>query len=180
MHINLRHFFVQYRGAISILMAVLLAGSLALLVLPHVSSQAFASSLGQTCAQAPTMEHCDKQDPEVQGCAADADTIAKQDIVSPNGQTIGRVERRFSQKCMSWWGRVFAFGPALHRNMFIAIAGVTLSKPATFPSDTYDILYGPMVFETSPTQTVPEITGTVTLSATSALSATIPAIIIPQ
>lgn len=179
MHINIRHFFMQYRGAISILMAALLAASFALLVFPHISSHVFAASSFQTCVTSPTISHCDRADPEVQGCAADAQTLnGAQDIVS-GGQTVGRVERRFSQKCMSWWGRVFAFGPALHRNMFIAIAGVTISKSATFTSNTHDILYSPMVFEASPTQTVPEITGTVTIEGNTALSRTLPAIPIP-
>lgn len=92
-------------GISAILVAIILAGSLALFTWLHVSSHAFAASLqrsvGTTCVQAPTMEHCNNQDPELQGCAADADTIGQANIVE-NGVTIGRVERRFSHRCDAW------------------------------------------------------------------------------
>src|SRR5437660_4720301 len=76
-----RHVLV---GFASMLLAIMLAGGLALVVLPQMSPRALAASLqqvtGATCAQAPTMQHCNNQDPEVQGCATDAQTLSFADI----------------------------------------------------------------------------------------------------
>ena len=86
-----RHVLVGLAG---LLIAVILASCLAFITLPRFSPRAFAASLqqaaGRTCAQAPTLAHCDHQDPELQGCAADAQTIDQADI-KENGFTIGSV-----------------------------------------------------------------------------------------
>ncbi len=91
-----QHLLVGLGG---MLIAVTLAGDLALMILPRFSLRAFAASLhlaaGKTCAQAPTMEHCHNQDLERQGCVADAVTPSQANIVE-NGFTIGSVEWRFS------------------------------------------------------------------------------------
>lgn len=167
-----------------ILLAILLAGTLAFLMIPRLSPHAFASMVPQKagipCAQQPTMEHCNNQDPQLQGCATDARSLSKTDIVE-NGRTIGRVERRWSDICQSWWGRVFDNRPGSHANMYITIDGTTLSAPPTFVTTTYRILYSSMVFDASPTQTVPEITGTLEIDGIiTPPGATLPAISIPQ
>jgi hypothetical protein len=127
-------------GLSGLILAALLAASLALLVSPNLLPHSVLAATATTCAESPTAKHCNNQDPEVQGCATDANRIAWQDITAQNGDVVGRVERRFSQKCMSWWGRVFAFGPATKGKLSIAIAGVTRSSPPTFVSQTYVIL----------------------------------------
>lgn len=175
-----RHVIVGLSG---ILIAVLLATGFALFILPRSSSHAFAATLqqatGMTCAQAPSMEHCNNQDPELQGCAADAITLSQTDI-KENGVTIGSVERRWSAKCQSWWGRVFDNRPFSQANMYITVSGTTLSASPTFVSNQYRILYSSMVFDATPTQQVPAITGTLEIDGiTTPPSATLPAITVP-
>lgn len=172
--------FVRVAG---VLLTTALVVCLAVAFFLHGTSHAFAATLqqatGTTCAQAPSSAHCDNLDPEVQGCAADAQTIDQADI-KENGFVIGRVERRFSQVCNSWWGRVFDTRPDSQANMFITVNGTTLSASPTFVSGSYRILYSSMVFDASPTQTVPAITGTVEIDGiTAAPSATLNAITIP-
>ena len=175
-----RHLLV---GLIGILISIILAGGFALLALSHVSSRTFAASLqhvmGMTCVQAPTMQHCNNQDPELQGCAADAQTIGQANIVEKS-VLIGSVERRYSQKCQSWWGRVFDNRLGSQANMSIAIAGTTLSAPPTFVSTQYRILYSSMAFDATPTQQVPAIIGTLEIDGiTTPSSASLPAITVP-
>jgi type IV secretory pathway TrbF-like protein len=170
-------------GLSGILIAVLLAGGCILFVSSQSSSNAFAATLqqavGMTCVQAPSLEHCENQDPELQGCAADAQTIEQADIKG-NEFTIGRVERRYSARCQSWWGRVFDTRSGSQANMFITINGTTLSASPTFVSDQYRILYSSMIFDASPTQQVPSITGTLLLDTIATPSSvTLPAIAVP-
>ncbi|GAC1343472.1 MAG: hypothetical protein NVSMB27_03450 [Ktedonobacteraceae bacterium] len=167
-----------------VLIAVILAGSLALLAPALFSHQAFAASLQRvartTCAQAPTMEHCDNQDPELQGCASDARTLGQAVALVENGFTIGRVERRYSPMCQTWWGRVFDTRIGSRANMFIAIADTTLSAPPTFVGPRYRILYSPMVFDAIPTQQVPAIIGMLEIDGIAPpASATLPPIAVP-
>ncbi len=169
-------------GLGGMLIALILAGGLALITLPQFSPRALAASLqqaaGTTCAQAPTMAHCNNQDPELQGCAADAQTIDQADI-RENGFTIGSVERRYSQRCHCWWGRVFDQRIGSQANMYITIAGTTLSAAPTFVGNHDRILYSPMVFDATPTQQVPAITGTLSIDGiTRPPEATLPAITI--
>ena len=168
---------------LSMLLAVILAGGLVLVAQARLSPRALAASFqqseGATCAQAPTMEHCNNQDPELQGCAADAQTLEQADI-KENGLTIGSVERRWSPTCQSWWGRVFDTRIGSQTNMFISVAGTILSASPTFVSARYRILYSSMVFDANPTQQVPAITGTLSIDAiTPDASATLPAINVP-
>lgn len=165
-----------------VLLTALLAGA-CLSTLPSHSSPAFAASqggpIGRLCVQAPSMQHCHDQDPEVQGCASDAHTLDQAEI-KENGITIGRVERRWSALCQSWWGRVFDTRPGAHQNMSLMVDGTTLSAPPTFVGDAYRILYSSMVFDATPMQKVPAITGMLEIDGiTAAPSATIPEIIPP-
>jgi len=162
---------------------LLVSCSLAFLLLRRGSSlplsNALSQAIGTTCAISPTSLHCDNQDPIAQGCAADADTIASADLVE-NGVTIGRVERRYSLTCHTWWGRVFDDRIGSHRNMYIGIAGTTSSAPPTFVGDQYRALYSPMVFD-APLPTVPEVKGSLEIDGiTASVSATIPSIPLPQ
>ena len=170
-------------GLGSALVVVLFAGGLTLLTLPGFSPRALAASLqqvtGMTGAQAPTAQHCMNQDPELQGCAADAETIG-QAAIRENGVIIGSVERRYSPTCQSWWGRVFDDRAGSQANIFITIAGTTLSASPSFASPSYRILYSSMVFDATPTQQVPAITGELSINATvPPASATLPAITPP-
>jgi len=170
------------RGIASILL-ILLGGGAVLFVFLHISSPAFAASRGQhtviMCAAAPSAIHCDHQDPEVQGCARDARTIDQADI-QENGTVIGRVERRWSPTCQSWWGRVFDTRLGSPGNLSIEIDGVKTTAFPTFVSTPYSILYSWMIFDASSMQQVPEITGLLEIDGvTPAASATLLAIPIP-
>jgi hypothetical protein len=144
----------------NMLIAILVASTLALVVLPRLSSHAFAASHLVSCAQSPTMEVCNNQDPELQGCAADAQTTAQQAIVYA-GVTIGSVERRYSPICHSWWGRVFDDRIAAQGHLDITIGATMLSALPTFSSSQYRILYSSMIFDATPTQQPPLVVGAV-------------------
>jgi hypothetical protein len=64
--------------------------------------------------------------------------------------------------------------------MSITVAGTTLSASPTFVSNQYRILYSLMVFDATPTQQVPAITGILEIDGIAAApSATLPAITPP-
>jgi hypothetical protein len=162
MRTNTRRFFSRQMLIIvgNILIAIMVAGTLALIVLPRLSSHAFAAPRTLLCVQAQTMETCNNQDPELQGCAADAQTIAQQDIVYA-GVTIGSIERRYSPTCHTWWGRVFDDRIAAQGHLGMTIGATMLSAPPTFVSNQYRILYSSMIFGGTPTQQPPLVVGTV-------------------
>ena len=172
-------------GLGSILFIVLLAGGLSLAFALHGSPHAFAAPLQSktegTCTQQPTMEHCNGQDPELQGCAADATTLGPPAaLIDENGTSVGSIERRWSARCRSWWGRVFDTRPGSQEQMAVTMDGATIfSSPPTFVSNQYRILYSYMIFEASDTQTVPAVTGYVGAGNGRLISATLPAITIP-
>jgi Protein of unknown function (DUF2690) len=60
------------------------------------------------CFQTPDQQHCDNQDPVAQGCLADAQTKGSTNIYDGK-VTVGRVDRRFSPNCQSYWVRTFNY-----------------------------------------------------------------------
>ena len=54
---------------------------------------------------------CEHQDPIVQGCVIDAETLNLQTVSQGNQQTkpLGEVELRYSPKCKTYWVRTTAF-----------------------------------------------------------------------
>lgn len=164
-------------GLSGLILAALLAASLAIFVAPRFLPHAALAAV--ICIQSPTAQNCDNQDPEKQGCAeANAATILQADIVK-NGIAIGRVERRFSLKCSTWWGRVFDLRQGSEAQMSISIGA---GMPSTFPifvGNASRIRFSPMVFDATPTQTVPAIVGSLTDGTSPPATATLPAIPIP-
>jgi hypothetical protein len=163
-------------GLGGLLLAALVAASFATLIVPRFMPHTALAAVTQTCAEERTAEHCDKQDPEIQGCAADAITNASAPI-SANSVTIGRVERRFSPTCRVWWGRVFDYRQM--GTMIIGVAGIELSGHPDFVGDQYRIRYSLTLFDPELSRTVPEVVGTLTGGTTPPVTATIPAIVIP-
>ncbi len=161
-------------GLSGLIIAALLAASFALIVAPRLMPHIAHATTVVTCAQERTAERCDKQDPEIQGCAADAQTNAAANI----GE-IGLVERRFSPTCRTWWGRVFDFRTGVKGGMIIGVAGIERAGPPDFVGNLYRIRYSLTVFDPQLTLTVPEVTGTL-IDGTTQVSATIPAIPIPN
>ncbi len=156
---------------VCLLIALLLSSGMAVLLVPQLPFQAQAAATAPTCSEQPTAANCNGQDPQVQGCASPGDvrTVAQADILA-GGRAIGRVERRYSLSCHSWWGRVFDSSGTHAIN--VTIAGKSYAD--SFPGE----IYSPMVFD-PPFASVPAITGTIILSAASSdttVSATLPAI----
>lgn len=156
---------------VCLLIALLLSSGMAVFLVPQLPFQAQAAATAFTCSEQPTAANCNGQDPEGQGCASPGDvrTVAQADILA-GGRAIGRVERRYSLSCHSWWGRVFDYSGTHTIN--VTIAGK--SYAGGFPGE----IYSPMVFD-PPYASVPAVTGTIVLSAASSdttVSATLPAI----
>jgi hypothetical protein len=106
-------------GIGSCLATLTLLLGLVLTHLPGLSPGLFAldlqTAMGMrkpTCATVlqPTAALCNNQDPVTQGCTADAHTTLSADIIA-NGTIIGKLERRHSPRCDTYWGRVFDFRP---------------------------------------------------------------------
>lgn len=60
------------------------------------------------CLQTPDQQHCNNQDPVTQGCLGDAQTKGSANIYDGN-VIVGRIDRRFSSKCQSYWVRTFNY-----------------------------------------------------------------------
>ena len=172
-------------GLSTLLISLILAGSMTLVLFSRPLPTTLAASLhqitGTTCAQAPSRAHCANQDPEVQGCAADARTIGQAATILEHGFPIGRVERRWSARCQSWWGRVFDLRMGSQAGMYITITSKMFFGSPTFVSPRYRIFYSPMVFDATPTQPIPAIAGALEIDGiTTPPEATLPAIILPR
>jgi hypothetical protein len=96
--------------------------SLLLLHIEGLSPYALAldttGALGQgalplpTCTTAPPDQQahlCDHADPIAQGCEADAVTTQSIGLVDTQGQIVGRLDRRYSTRCNSFWARIFDY-----------------------------------------------------------------------
>jgi hypothetical protein len=85
---------------------------------PYALALDTAGALGQgalpfpTCATAPPDQQahlCDHADPIAQGCEADAVTTQSIGLVDTQGQIVGRLDRRYSTRCNSFWARIFDY-----------------------------------------------------------------------
>jgi hypothetical protein len=64
-----------------------------------------------TCATASPDQQariCDRADPREEGCEADAITTQSIGLVD-GGQIVGRLDRRYSARCHSFWARIFDY-----------------------------------------------------------------------
>ena len=73
-------------------------------------SKIMAVQATSLCMSEPTDQHCTNQDPMVQGCYKDAQTIAFIEVYNPQGMHLARVERRYSPTCRTEWGRIVKDG----------------------------------------------------------------------
>src|SRR5215471_10717137 len=92
-------------GLGGLILAALLSASFAFLVSPHLLPHIALAAGNTTCAQSPDAAHCNNQDPTIQGCTADAQTIASHNILDYSEKFIGKAERRYSPRCHTYWGR---------------------------------------------------------------------------
>ncbi len=75
--------------------------------IPSVHAMGLPTPSQSLCVSVPTREHCTNQDPIVQGCSRDAQTIAYEKFLSPStGNSLATAERRYSPKCHTYWGRM--------------------------------------------------------------------------
>ena len=91
------------------------------------------------CVSEPTDQHCTNQDPMVQGCYKDAQTIAFIEVYNPQAMHLARVERRYSPTCHTEWGRIVKDGNG-QQPIRISIAK---KMPRSSPGN---MLYSTMVF----------------------------------
>lgn len=177
MSASIRRFLSRplFRQIGSLFLVAIFAATVVLVFLSQQSSSAFAATRKPTCAQMPTAAACNLQDPEREGCAADAQTMNQEDILSA-GVSIGSVQRRYSPTCHAWWGRVFDNRMQAQDHLEITIGTTTISALPTFVSAQYRILYSPMMWDATPAQQPPLVTGAVEVAgAVPFPSATIPA-----
>lgn len=108
-----------------LLLVVALATTLTLLIgatvfhIPGLSpiSLAHAQGTGKTtiqaqslCASNPNAQNCTDQNPVVQGCNNDAQTVAFKQILDAQGNILATLQRRYSPTCHSEWGRMIDDG----------------------------------------------------------------------
>lgn len=96
-------------------------------------------SLQTPCASNPTGPHCNHQDPMIQGCNRDAQTLSFHDIPNMQGIILATVQRRYSPTCHSEWGRIIT-SPGNHQPISISI-GTNGIQASPGP-----IAFTPMVF----------------------------------
>lgn len=154
------------------LAAFLFLVSIILTLLAGFSPRLLALDVGQAigipvqiCANEtqPSADLCNNQDPILEGCSADAHTTARADIIE-NGQVVGRLERRHSPRCHTYWGRLFDFRPQKHP--------LTLQigpDIASFGSNHTEV-YSNMVLVPTPQDQIPAMVGLLTLDAQDPLS----------
>jgi hypothetical protein len=61
------------------------------------------------CASQPTQAHCANQDPMVQQCYRDAQTLSFLRVLDQKNRLLAIVQRRYSSTCQSEWGRIIAY-----------------------------------------------------------------------
>lgn len=102
------------------------------------------------CIAQPSVQSCTNQDPVVQGCEADAQTLAFKEFLDAHGKLLATLQRRYSSQCHSEWGRILDDGK---EPLQIVVNGHARSARGS-------VAYSVMVFV--PNLTVaPEIMGTV-------------------
>ena len=160
-------------GLSGLILAALLATSFATFVVPRLMPQfAHAATL---CAQSPSAQNCDDQDPIIQGCTVDAETTAHKDIVY-NGATVGSIERRYSPTCKSWWPRVIDSRSGAQTELGLVVGLISYSTPPTFTSGQYRILYNAIHFAATPDQQQLTVTGIIEVAGAAPFpSETLPA-----
>jgi hypothetical protein len=138
----------------------------AVILFPQQAARAatLVANQGQTCAEQPTADHCNQTDPIEQGCVADATTIQTAPILH-NGQKVGQLEMRYSNRCHSYWGRTFSFSQGF--------AEVDMDSPFQYNitgpfNGAYLAVYTNMSFEQRPS-----LEGWVNFTATDHVEATL-------
>ena len=105
------------------------------------------------CASQPNTQNCTNQDPVVQGCEADAQTLAFKDLLDAHGNLLATLQRRYSPTCHSEWGRILDDGKEPLQ--------IIVNKQAR--STRGAVAYSPMVFVPN-LSVAPEIMGTVSIN----------------
>lgn len=147
---------------------------------PFLSAHAAAmmNQNGTTCATTPLNQKanmCDGLDPVAQGCVLTARTVQSVGIVDMDGVIIGRIDRRYSPECNSYWARIFDYRSTQPQNTLLALHIGSLTVSGT---NTHE-LYSHMVYA-APGNLTPLIEGSLdanqdgTFDASQPSSATIP------
>lgn len=110
--------FLLILGISFVTTLILIGGTLALRT-PGFALSSFAHAMAgrtlfsSTCQSTKGTQSvlCEHQDPQAQGCTADAQSIEVQDVFS-RGMLIGEVDLRYSFTCKSFWTRTIAYARA--------------------------------------------------------------------
>ena len=105
---------LSFLGVIVTITLLLFIGATAFHI-PGFSQTSFAHAMERgtvpagaqsLCVSSPNMQNCVNQDPVVQGCDKDAQTVAFKNILDAQGNLLATIERRYSPLCHSEWGRI--------------------------------------------------------------------------
>jgi Protein of unknown function (DUF2690) len=116
-HIQIRRLLLIF--SISFITTLMLIGGTLALHTPGFALSSFAHAMAghplfsSTCQSTKGAQPalCEHQDPQAQGCTADAQSIEVQDVFS-RGVLIGEVNLRYSFTCKSFWTRTIAYARA--------------------------------------------------------------------
>jgi hypothetical protein len=105
------------------------------------------------CASQPNAQNCTNQDPVVQGCEKDAQTLAFKEFIDLQGNLLATLQRRYSPTCHAEWGRILDNGKEPLQ--------IIVNQNARSTKGT--VAYSVMVFVPN-LSVAPEIMGTVSTS----------------
>jgi len=156
------------------LMGLLLAlvGAFGLAAAPLLSVPTFAATQPVvTCQQQVNDLHCNHQDPLAQGCASTPVTTVSVPILAADGTPLGRLERRHSALCHTWWARIYDYRHLSDTYLVLQVGDFGYTLPYS------DMAYCDMAFDTTNTH-APRISGSLTFVSgpvDPSLTVTIPA-----
>jgi hypothetical protein len=154
--------------------------TLGLTLFPALARHTFAATRAPlTCFDQPDVAHCALKDPIAAHCADDSVLTESVPITDLAGTVLGRLDRRHSLHCHTWWGRLLDFRhlPATTLYLQVGQTSYTLHFP--------DVGFSDMVFDLSNTHapliqgSLPTLAGKPDLEFTASLPADPPESIPP-
>lgn len=124
---------------------------------------AHAASMQTTCATAPNTQKahlCNGQDPIAQGCVPTAQTLQSANITDSTGLTIGRIDRRYSAQCNSYWARILDYRLPQPQH---AVLAARMGGQESSATNTYEV-YTNMIY-VQPNSAPPHVEGTLDANA---------------
>lgn len=121
--------------------------TLGLVLVPGLAGHTFAATrdTSVTCFSMdhPDSAHCDQQDPRAEQCANDEVITVEAPILDANLHRVGRLQRRQSVACHTWWARIYDDRPTPGPKFFVSLGTRDLTLPYK------GMAYTDMVFDES-------------------------------